>query len=144
MDGNIVIGLAAAKSGKGGMDKKADMCSPKIASIVARLFADRTYAHNAHLKTSSYAAHKALNEFYDDIVDLADDLAEIAQGKFGKLDIPVGQVSSSLSSPADVLEASIGVTIQDAEGCSVRAISAKIDEIEMLYLSTIYKLRELH
>lgn len=143
MDGNIVIGLAAAKSGKG-MDNKKDTGATKVASIIARLFADRTYAHNAHLKTSSNAAHKALNEFYDDIVDLADDLAEISQGKFGKLDIPVGQVSSSLSSPADVLEASIGVTIQDAEGCSVRAISAKIDEIEMLYLSTIYKLRELH
>lgn len=139
----ISIGLAAAKSGKG-MGNKKDTGATKVASIIARLFADRTYAHNAHLKTSSYAAHKALNKFYDDIVDLADDLAEIAQGKFGKLDIPVGQVSSNLSSPADVLEASIGVTIQDAEGCSVRAISAKIDEIEMLYLSTIYKLRELH
>lgn len=144
MEGNIVIGLAAAKSGKGGMDKKADMCSPKIASIVARLFADRTYAHNAHLKTSSYAVHKALNKFYDEVVDLADDLAEIAQGKYGKLDIPVGQVSSNLGSPADTLEASITTIIQDANGCNVRAINAKIDEIEMLYLSTIYKLRELH
>ena len=139
----INIGLAAAKSGKG-MDSKKDVGATKVAGIVARLFADRTYAHNAHLKTSSYAAHKALNEFYDDVVDLADSLAEMAQGKFGKLDIPVGQVSSNLSSPADVLEMSISATMQDAEGCSNRAISAKIDEIEMLYLSTIYKLRELH
>lgn len=137
------IGLAAAKSGKG-MDNRKDTGATKIAGIIARVFADRTYAHNAHLKTSSYAAHKALNEFYDDVIDLVDSLAEMAQGKFGKLDIPVGQVSSNLSNPADVLEMSIATTVQDAEMCSNRALSNKIDEIEGLYLSTIYKLRELH
>lgn len=139
----ISIGLAAAQSGKV-KDKKDTTGATKVAGIIARVFADRTYAHNAHLKTSSYAAHKALDEFYSDVIDLVDSLAEMAQGKFGKLDIPVGQVSSNLGSPAEVLEASIEATMQDAEGCSNRALSNKIDEIEGLYLSTIYKLRELH
>ena len=135
-----VIGLAAAKSGK----TMKDSGGAKIASIISRVFADRTYTHMAHLKTSSYAAHKALNEFYDDAIGLVDGLAEMAQGKFGKLDIPVGQVSTDMSNAADVLEASIMEITKDAESCKNRALSNKIDEIEGLYLSTIYKLRELH
>lgn len=135
-----VIGLAAAKSGKGMKDNGG----AKIASIISRVFADRTYAHMAHLKTSSNAAHKALNEFYDDVIELVDGLAEMAQGKFGKLDIPVGQVSTDMSNAADVLEASIMEITKDAESCKNRVLSNKIDEIEGLYLGTIYKLRELH
>ena len=145
----VTIGLAAAKSGKGipssgMMDGKKDIGASKVAGIVARLFADRTYSHMAHLKTSSFAAHKALNEFYDEVIELADDLAEMAQGKYGKLSIPVGQVSSDLSNAADVLEASIADTLKDAESCCEGALENKIDEIEGLYLGIIYKLRELH
>lgn len=135
-----VMGLAAAKSGKGMKDNGG----AKIASIISRVFADRTYTHMAHLKTSSYAAHKALNEFYDDVIGLVDGLAEMAQGKFGKLDIPVGQVSTDMSNAADVLEASVMEIVKDGESCKNRALSNKIDEIEGLYLGTIYKLRELH
>lgn len=136
-----VNGLAAAKSGKGMMK---DNGGAKIASIISRVFADRTYAHMAHLKTGSYAAHKALDDFYSDIIGLVDGLAEMAQGKFGKLSIPVGQVSADVGNAADVLEESVAEILKDAEGCKNRALNNKIDEIEGLYLSTIYKLRELH
>ena len=135
-----VMGLAAAKSGK----TMKDNGGAKIASIIARLFADRTYTHMVHLKTSSFAAHKALNDFYDDVIGLVDGLAETAQGKFGKLSIPVGQVSSDMTNAADVLEASLEEILKDAEGCKVKALCNIVDEIEGLYLSTIYKLRELH
>lgn len=51
------------------MDKK---CS----ELVTRCFQARTEAHISHLGTSSYAVHKALNKFYDEIIDLADAYAE--------------------------------------------------------------------
>ena len=38
------------------------------------------------MKTRSYAAHKALNEFYDEIVDLADELAESYQGQYSLIE----------------------------------------------------------
>ena len=135
-----IMGLAAAKSGK----TMKDSGGAKIASIISRAFADRTYAHMAHLKTSSFAAHKALDDFYSDIVGLVDGLAETAQGKFGKLSIPVGQVSSDMSNAADVLEMSLDEILKDSADCKVRALCNIVDEIEGLYLSTIYKLRELH
>lgn len=51
--------------------------------LVVRAFHARTAAHIAHLKTRSYAEHKALNEFYDGIVGIADEFAETYQGIFG-------------------------------------------------------------
>ena len=142
-----MMGLAAG----GTKDGKKEMGAIKAANIVSILFADRTFAHMAHLKTSSYSTHMALNEFYDseeeedlDVTDLADSLAEVAQGRYGKLDIPVGQISTDLLMPADVLEASLDRILEEAEGCEGRSMNAIVDQIEELYLSTIYLIRELH
>jgi len=56
---------------------------PMVASMVALCFDARTKAHMAHLQTTSYAQHIALNEFYDSIVDLTDAFAESYQGRYG-------------------------------------------------------------
>ena len=54
-----------------------------IGELIIKLFHARTNAHILHLKTRNYAQHKALNDFYDGIVDLADTLAEAYQGDYG-------------------------------------------------------------
>ena len=49
-------------------------------------FHSRTQAHVFHLRVKgpgAYAAHKALNDYYDGIVDLVDGLVESYQGKYG-------------------------------------------------------------
>lgn len=56
--------------------------------IISQLFAARDAAHILHLRTRSFAAHMALGELYDALVDLADALAENIQGKYGLLSIP--------------------------------------------------------
>ena len=38
-----------------------------------------------HWQTLSYAAHKALGETYDSLDDLIDELVEIHQGKYGRI-----------------------------------------------------------
>lgn len=38
-----------------------------------------------HWQTLSYAAHKALGDAYDSLDDLIDDLVEIHQGKYGRI-----------------------------------------------------------
>ena len=45
----------------------------------------RTQAHIFHLQTPSFAEHKALNDYYDGIVDLVDGFVESYQGKYGVL-----------------------------------------------------------
>ena len=43
----------------------------KQADFLARLFHSRDVAHLVHLNTTSFAQHKALNGYYDSILDLA-------------------------------------------------------------------------
>ena len=57
----------------------------KYSKVVSMLFNARTNAHIAHLQTRSYAQHKALDEFYTEILDIADRFAESAQGTQGIL-----------------------------------------------------------
>ena len=57
--------------------------------FIATLFLARELAHRYHLSTKSYSQHKALQNFYEDILDLTDDLAEMTQGAHGMLDIPI-------------------------------------------------------
>lgn len=52
--------------------------------IISKLFHARTQIHIYHFQTSSYAQHKALDEFYTDIVDKIDEFVEVIQGKLGK------------------------------------------------------------
>jgi hypothetical protein len=115
----------------------------KAEKIIGVLFMSRTAAHLAHLKTPGYSKHMALNEFYSEIVELADSFAEVAQGKWGKLDFPFDRMVGNIDKPADMLEEHMEMIKSIGEGCGVGALNNIIDEIEALYLGTIYKIREL-
>jgi DNA-binding ferritin-like protein len=57
-----------------------------IGLFLGTLMQSRTQAHVYHLQVQgmgSYAAHKALNKYYDNIVDLIDVIAEAYQGRYG-------------------------------------------------------------
>lgn len=117
-----------------------------IARLIAILFLSREIAHRDHLKTHSYAEHKALNEFYDEIVELADDLAELYQGRHGIIEsIPI-LTAETTNKPADDLAKQLEL-VEKIRYTAVEktdtAIQNKIDEIVGLYLSTLYKLRNL-
>ena len=51
-----------------------------VAQFIAVLFHAGTITHFMHLQTKSYAQHKALGHFYEDIIELADKYAEAYQG----------------------------------------------------------------
>ena len=51
--------------------------------LVSSLMHSRTQAHVFHLRTTSFAAHKALQAYYEAIVPLMDTLAEAYQGRYG-------------------------------------------------------------
>lgn len=114
-----------------------------IAEIVGQLFAARTYAHNCHLKTSSYSKHMALNEFYDGIVDLADSLAEAAQGVYGKLDIPVVPVTGDVTDPIGGLTKYLEDVEMAEANCSKSFLGNILQEVIALFYSTLYKMKEL-
>lgn len=112
--------------------------------IIGLLFFARNVAHIEHLKTKSYAKHKALGHFYDDVIDLADKLAEAYQGDKGLLgDIPLYAKLPDYA--IDVFLEKQLKTIDELrkDATSRSAIQNIIDEVVELYLSTLYKLRNL-
>ena len=116
---------------------------PTCAAMVLELFHVRTNAHLLHLKTRSYAAHKALGEFYDELVDLVDSFAEAYQGRYGLLnypDVPFKQEADAIMMIKTVRryidDNRIGM-VPDSELQNI------IDEIVALMDSTLYKLEFL-
>lgn len=116
-----------------------------IEELVARVFKTRNQAHLSHWKTKSYAEHKALGSFYDDVIDILDKLVEASQGSKGI----IGHVDLSCKDESvDIIKA----LVDDANWTSknrakiagnVPAIENIVDELVGTYLSTIYKLKNL-
>ncbi len=107
--------------------------------------ASRTQAHVYHLQTQSYAQHKALEGYYDGIVDLIDSYTEMAQGRYG---IITGYtVTPKVFEDDNALKYFLGLQKfvdsiremlpQDGE------LNNTVDEISGLISSTIYKLKFL-
>lgn len=115
-----------------------------LGKVIGVLFMSRTYAHTAHLKTASYAKHKALNKFYDEIVDLADDLAEASQGTYGKLDIPFVNVTGKVEDPIGALEGHLSMIKKLVAKCSEPFLGNIVQEIEACFRKTLYLMKELN
>ena len=66
------------------MNEKKLFTTIKPEICLAQLFQSRDIMHLAHLQTTSYATHKALQEYYEGILDLTDNLHETYIGTLGK------------------------------------------------------------
>ena len=116
--------------------------SKEIKGLVEKLFESRQVAHTIHLKTKSYAIHKALNGFYDDITGLTDTLVETYQGQYGlitdyKIDIPninPDEITVYLEEAAEIFK--IGHNSFDKKDTHLHNI---LDEIVGLTYQTLYK-----
>lgn len=112
--------------------------------LIMRCFQARTAAHVLHLKTKSYAEHKALNEFYDEIVGLADKFAEMVIGETGELitEFPDGYRTPN-SSMALVNGLANWIAENREKVCDWSQGQNQIDEIMALCNTTAYKLKFL-
>ena len=54
--------------------------------LIAICFESRTKVHMAHLQTTSYSQHKALESYYEDIIPATDKFAEAYQGRYNIID----------------------------------------------------------
>lgn len=115
----------------------------KISSVFGKLFEARDFAHYSHLRTDSYAKHKALGSFYEGVVDLADQFYETYAGQYGQVKFEHASVRDS-----DVIQyfESLGKMLTEAHSY----LSEKdthlhniLDEIAGLTYQTLYKLKFL-
>ena len=114
--------------------------------FVGMLFLARDVTHSVHLNTRSYAKHKALQEFYEGIVDHADTFAEAYQGRHGLIG-PISLMSAKKT--GNVVEF-LEDQLAEIEKCRYEVVDKSdsslqqlIDNIVELYLSTLYKLKFL-
>ena len=118
----------------------------KCADFIGTLFLARDVTHSVHLNTRSFSKHSALNEFYDNIIELADKFAEAYQGRHGLIG-PISLMSAKKTgNVVEFLEDSLA----DVEKMRYEVVDKSdtplqniIDEIVVQYLSTLYKLKFL-
>jgi DNA-binding ferritin-like protein len=118
----------------------------KCADFMGELFLARDVTHSVHLNTRSYSKHKALQKFYEGIIELADDFAEAYQGRHGLIGPISLQSARKTTNVTEFLQDSLKTIEQMRyEICEKTdtPIQNIIDEIAGLYLSTLYKLRFL-
>lgn len=105
-------------------------------------------AHFMHWTTSSYAAHKAVGEYYEAIPDLVDGVVEAYQGCYGL----VGRFQARMDNPRGKGTEALVSYFQDQKDYVARArkklpdrseLQNEIDAIATLIDSTLYKLRFL-
>ena len=120
--------------------------SQNIIYLVAKLFEARQVSHNVHLQTKSYSEHKALNEFYDEILEFTDLLVESYQGQHGILTgyeklIQIEPVTDIVEYLEDCIQMFlISKKSIDEKDSHIKNI---MEEIIALTYKTLYKLKNL-
>lgn len=103
-----------------------------------------TVAHVIHLGAigdGSYAKHKALNDYYDGIIPLADRFAEAYMGLMDGERLKFGGVSFKLESDPTKMLKAIRADVEAAQAeCSDSMIKQILDDVKELVCSTIYLL----
>ena len=97
----------------------------------------------SHLKTNKYSKHIALNEFYDDVVDLVDDLIEEYQGLHGVVDNLKNVLTTDEMDARDYLNELREMTEVGKEFFEEDELKSDVDAILSLIDKTLYKLNEL-
>lgn len=117
--------------------------------ILSVLFHSRTQAHAFHLGATgigSFAMHKALNQYYDEIVDIVDDLAESWQGKYGIIkykNITGLEQFESKEQVISYFEKILKIVEIKRKNIKESYIQNQIDNVDQLIYSTLYLIKEL-
>lgn len=118
-----------------------------LEELIARVFYARNVAHFEHWRAhgvGGYARHKALGKFYEGVIEALDSLVEVYQGAFDLID--------TVPAPKTKAEDILMLLVEDAEWIEAnheeickgnRAVANLIDAVTGVYLTTIYKLRNL-
>lgn len=120
----------------------------EIGEFAAGLLSVADMIHQAHLKTTSYAEHKALG-IYSDVRDFADDFVETWQGQHGLVDFDEVHVDAGFQGSGMDAVMRLVLLLNAAKDDLAKDMSEyghyvnKIEELLSTAYSTIYKLRFL-
>ncbi len=109
------------------------------AKLLSSLMHSRTQAHIFHLRTRSFAAHKALQGYYEGIVPLLDEYAEGYQGRYGLIS---GYTSGSVNQNPMMAHAYFQRLLKIVDATKIKDSYLKniLDTIRQLIFQTLYLL----
>jgi hypothetical protein len=123
------------------VDTNDDFCD-----MVCNILHSRNQAHVFHLQTKSFAEHKALNDYYDGVVDLFDGIVESYQGKYGIIkNFKTFKIEQYRNGKKTIsyFERLLDIIEENRDSVDDSYIQNQIDTVQELINSTIYKLRFL-
>ena len=111
------------------------------ARYIGLLMSSRNQAHTFHLVTRSFAVHKALQDYYENIVPLLDQWAEAYMGKYGRFP-KLKLAKRMMTDPKHIAKYFKGliVAIKKLKLPKDSYLKNIQDEITTLIRSTLYKL----
>jgi hypothetical protein len=117
--------------------------SKSVKGLVQKIFESRQVIHVLHLKTKSYSEHVALKEYYEKIIDFADDFVETYQGQYGILNDYEISTQQSPSDSVKYLEDCVTLFKVGRDFLKDAHLQNLMDEIISLTYKTLYKLKFL-
>lgn len=117
------------------------MALVSTSQFFSKLFQSRDTAHLTHLRVRSYAQHVALNDYYDGLLGLIDDLIESYQGYYQIVNITIE--ASKATEPISHLKALNEFIETNRVIFKESCLQNIIDEIQALINKTLYKLINL-
>lgn len=111
-------------------------------NIFSILFKARNDAHITHLlnKDKTLATHKALEIFYEEILDLLDSFIETSLYIYPVTDIEVGE-SKCIPNPLSYFEKLYKIIDNERKVYKESFLQNQVDEIQSLISQTIYRLK---
>jgi hypothetical protein len=118
-------------------------------ALFSKLFESREMAHIYHLQVNgeqgSHAAHVALGEYYDGILDLIDTLIETYQGQYGIVDgyETIDTAETKTKEKVEYFEGLAEFVKHGRKSISLEDthLHSIIDDIVVLIYKTLYKLK---
>ena len=134
----IDVGRAAHAAG---FKEAVQMDEKEAVNFASTMLHSITCAHMLHLKSTSYAAHIALGEYYEGIDDLIDLWIEAYQGKYGLIEKYEDQFEDHDNALEYMIMMSDYVADKRVRLPEDTELQNIIDEMTALIDRTIYKLR---
>jgi len=121
-----------------------------VEAFFSKLFESKEMSHIYHLQTKgeegSYAKHMALGSYYEDVLDLIDEIIEVYQGQYGIVE-NYQVIDTSATTKTDVIEyfENLGIHIKENRFKSIKQedthLHSLLDDIVCLIYKTLYKLK---
>jgi DNA-binding ferritin-like protein len=120
-----------------------------VSNLFSKLFESREMAHVYHLQVrgdeGSFARHEALGKYYEEVLEIIDDVIEVYQGQYGIVEnYDVIDTSGTKSKePVDYFE-ELAEYVKHARKCITNEDThthSLLDDIVVLIYKTLYRLK---